>query len=415
MTKKPLPPLPLLNLPEPVESYGSDWSVKMLCEHIDEGQLILNPKFQRTQFVWDLTKRSRLIESILLGFPIPEMYVIYPYDKDNTSSDLLLPDMLDGLQRASTVHSFLKNEFALRNFQFPHLRCLEGRHYDDLPRDAQNRFLRHNFRLRRLRPTPLWGSDLANIVFDRLNAGKPATTDERLKGSVRGAAAQLMTTLHRAIRMATGRRDRQDPRNRDFGLALCVLAGSRMAIRNGHLVWEGVAYPRSGNDTWAQFGLDMFECINLMAESEQEQLQIEVVQLAGLLVPTFGEYAFKRYPYEAKGESESESESESPAPKPKHNKKSGMPTLVQTFLMANALASSHAPDLFKELCQKFPVQNAWNKEPGVMLSLLEGASILVRPKTPPIVQMLNTSMMPAPVPLGPTTLSLGDLNLDLES
>jgi uncharacterized protein with ParB-like and HNH nuclease domain len=70
----------------------------------EKDELDIHPEFQRF-FRWSNRQKSRLIESILLGLPIPQIFVAQRPDG--------IWDVVDGLQRLSTIYQFvgiLKNE-----------------------------------------------------------------------------------------------------------------------------------------------------------------------------------------------------------------------------------------------------------------------------------------------------------------
>ncbi|MFN4149567.1 MAG: DUF262 domain-containing protein [Candidatus Sericytochromatia bacterium] len=73
-----------------------------------QNDIDLNPDFQRN-LVWDNTRKSALIESILLGIPIPVFY--FAESKSGTYN------VVDGLQRLSTIKQFLNNEFFLKKLE----------------------------------------------------------------------------------------------------------------------------------------------------------------------------------------------------------------------------------------------------------------------------------------------------------
>jgi hypothetical protein len=85
----------------------------------DQGDIDLNPDFQRN-LVWDNSRKSALIESILLGIPIPVFY--FAESKSGTYH------VVDGLQRLSTIKQFFNNEFALKKLEHLHEDC-NGRYY----------------------------------------------------------------------------------------------------------------------------------------------------------------------------------------------------------------------------------------------------------------------------------------------
>lgn len=74
------------------------WSVRETLLRIDEKKLVLNPEWQRG-FVWKLAKERRLIESILLGLPIPSFLLF-----EDSSTGLIY--VIDGRQRLETISRF---------------------------------------------------------------------------------------------------------------------------------------------------------------------------------------------------------------------------------------------------------------------------------------------------------------------
>lgn len=63
-----------------------------------DGEIIIDPEFQRL-FRWDLGQKSRLFESILLGIPLPSIFV---FEREDSKWELI-----DGLQRTSTILEFM--------------------------------------------------------------------------------------------------------------------------------------------------------------------------------------------------------------------------------------------------------------------------------------------------------------------
>jgi len=73
-------------------------SIGELINMYKQGELIINPDFQRL-FRWEIEQKSKLIESILLGIPVPAIFV---FEKDDGKWELI-----DGLQRVSTLLEFV--------------------------------------------------------------------------------------------------------------------------------------------------------------------------------------------------------------------------------------------------------------------------------------------------------------------
>lgn len=121
--------------PKEIDIKTKQMMLKALFERIHHEEIDLLTDFQREGDLWDLTKQSRLIESILIRFPLPAFYF------DGTDDNKWL--IVDGLQRISAFKNFIidKNikgqSFALTNLEF--LKDLEGATYDALPRDMKRR------------------------------------------------------------------------------------------------------------------------------------------------------------------------------------------------------------------------------------------------------------------------------------
>lgn len=86
-------------------------------EDDEEPVLDLTPAFQR-EYVWDNGRKSRLIESILLNIPLPMFYL--SRDKNGKLQ------VVDGLQRLTTIYKFFNNEFKLTKLEYLKEECVEN-------------------------------------------------------------------------------------------------------------------------------------------------------------------------------------------------------------------------------------------------------------------------------------------------
>lgn len=84
-----------------IHSWGADLSFRELLERYEEGALI-KPELQR-HYVWDRVEASRFIESLLLGLPVPSIFLA------KTSEEQML--IIDGYQRIMTVRDFVGGIF----------------------------------------------------------------------------------------------------------------------------------------------------------------------------------------------------------------------------------------------------------------------------------------------------------------
>jgi Protein of unknown function DUF262 len=105
--------------PESIRVDTKSFSLRQIYDMIESADIDLTPDFQR-HLVWDRVRQSRLIESILLRIPLPMFY--FAQDEEGRIS------VVDGLQRLSTIHQFMKNEFKLNNLEYLQDKC-GGRYY----------------------------------------------------------------------------------------------------------------------------------------------------------------------------------------------------------------------------------------------------------------------------------------------
>lgn len=134
---------------------------------------IFVPKYQR-EFVWDEEKQSRLIESIILGLPIPFLFVA------DVEGNL---EIVDGTQRVRTLHAFTQDEFPLQKLDI--LQELNGFKYSDLPPVEQKRL--QNRTLRTIILSARADLSVRFEVFQRINSQPKALTNaEFRKGAFQG-------------------------------------------------------------------------------------------------------------------------------------------------------------------------------------------------------------------------------------
>lgn len=80
-----------------------EWTIGQLMDLINCNRINLRPPYQRN-FIWSPKDQKLLIESLHKGYPLPNFFILK--NEDNTY------EMVDGQQRAITIHKFINNEFA---------------------------------------------------------------------------------------------------------------------------------------------------------------------------------------------------------------------------------------------------------------------------------------------------------------
>lgn len=79
----------------------NDFNVMTLCSFVESGSVRI-PGFQRN-FVWDIWRASRLIESLILGLPVPQLF-LYEQKRNRFL-------VIDGQQRLMSIYYFVKKRF----------------------------------------------------------------------------------------------------------------------------------------------------------------------------------------------------------------------------------------------------------------------------------------------------------------
>lgn len=84
-----------------ITSSPNDFNVMTLFNFIESGAIVI-PGFQRN-FVWDIKRSSKLIESLILGLPVPQLFIY-----EQARNKFLV---IDGQQRLMSIYYFIKQRF----------------------------------------------------------------------------------------------------------------------------------------------------------------------------------------------------------------------------------------------------------------------------------------------------------------
>lgn len=163
-----------------------DYSVDYVYNLIKgaDPKVILEVPFQR-KYIWDESRSSRFIESLILNVPIPPLYC-----SEEDSKKWLV---IDGLQRLSTIKAFYENEFKLKNMEI--IKELNGQKYKDLPVKAAS--LLDDAQLRVIVIKNDSHPDIKFDIFMRLNKGSVSLNAQELRNCMH--RGPLLENLKRSI------------------------------------------------------------------------------------------------------------------------------------------------------------------------------------------------------------------------
>lgn len=203
----------ILELTKRIEFYITEYSVELLAQKLGAGDLVV-PSYQR-EYTWEDERKSRFIESLVMGLPIPFLFFWE------------MPDgrleIVDGSQRLRTIREFVVD--GLRLTELESLTSLSGFTFNELP--AARRRKINNRSIRGIVLNEHADEQARFDLFDRINTGsKIANTAEVRRGALAGpfmsligdlANLDLFKRLAPVTRAGEAQRDRDELVTRFFG------------------------------------------------------------------------------------------------------------------------------------------------------------------------------------------------------
>ena len=217
--------------------WGTDWTTETMARQLEKGNIDLNPSFQRRD-AWSEQEKSRLIESLMLGFPVPP--IILAENKQKKNSYLVI----DGKQRLLSIRRFYSNvsekEFKEKNLKekdaFKQLKLkgldilkdFNGKTYSQM--QVENAEYINNLDNQSIRTIVIknWPDEaFLYTVFLRLNTGSKKLSPQELMQALKpGAFLYFLddeTANSTAIKDMLNNKG-ADPRMKDIELALRFFA-----------------------------------------------------------------------------------------------------------------------------------------------------------------------------------------------
>ncbi|GAB1157115.1 DUF262 domain-containing protein [Paenibacillus illinoisensis] len=207
--------------------WGTDWTTETMISQLRKDNIDLNPKFQRRD-AWDQYDKSRLIESLILGLPVPPIILA---EKKGVKNRYIV---IDGKQRLLTLRQFSSKEnddfekLILGDLQF--LKSLNGKTLKDLEDDFEYNDYKTQFENQTIRTIVIknWPNEkFLYAVFLRLNTGSKKLSPQELRQALHpGDFLDFLdeSTATSAVFLTLLRNTKPDARMRDVELALRYFA-----------------------------------------------------------------------------------------------------------------------------------------------------------------------------------------------
>lgn len=215
-----------------------DFSIYELYRKYKKQQLVLEVDFQRNT-VWGPKQKCELIESILMGLPLPIFY----FKQQNNSTYVVV----DGKQRLSTLFEFLNNGFTLKSLKI--LKFLNGKKFKDLTDELgiyQSQLEDYQvYSHVILPPTP---DKILFDIFDRVNRGGTKLNKQEIRNALyHGRGLKMITAVTKSEEFVKATRIEHKKDSRMKGSYLVTRFLAFYLLFNGLLDKDGKQYEYTGN------------------------------------------------------------------------------------------------------------------------------------------------------------------------
>ncbi len=241
---------------------------EVVTRRISKGFYIMDPDFQR-DFVWDIERQSRLIESVLMRIPLPVFYLA-----ENPDGKLVV---VDGLQRLTTFQRFLGDKLKLQ-LKNPDLK---DKKFGELTPKLQNRFEDTQITLYIIDSKV---PDRARLdIFERVNGGVALSRQQMRNALYQGKATAFLRDAARTplfLDVTGGSLDTKAMRDREAINRFCAF----------HLFG-----PDAYHDDMDQFLGDALARMNRMTDDDIHEIGRLFARGMTNNRAVFGKHAFRKY------------------------------------------------------------------------------------------------------------------------
>ena len=178
-----------------MKANSSPMSVADYCQGIRAKKIIVNTEYQRNEGLWNNPARSFFVESILLEYPIPKIFL---YARLDLKTRETTKEIVDGQQRSQALVAFFENRLALsKNIETEELRGLK---YNQLSDDWKTKFLSYSLPIDQFSGVP---EDEVREAFRRMNANNvPLNAEEQRNARYQGPFKWFIISIAKTYKEA---------------------------------------------------------------------------------------------------------------------------------------------------------------------------------------------------------------------
>lgn len=270
--------------PKKISIIAERWSISHIFDMIDKWQQVeMSPDFQR-EFVWDKVRKSQLIESLMLRIPLPAFYL--------AQTEKGKYQVVDGLQRLTTITEFMRNKFPLKGLEY--LEDEKGRWFEEKEQDKKKEIsfeFKKNILQTQLNINIIEAKSPVKVKFDvfrRVNTGgKPLNAQEIRNCLSNKITRNLINELafSDAFKQATGE-----------SVSTKRMQAQELVLRFVSFWFERVQQHTSwryrGNMT--EFLDESIASLNKVGKKYHESLKRDFYRAMNNAYYLFGEYSFRK-------------------------------------------------------------------------------------------------------------------------
>ena len=262
--------------PEKIRIHTKHYSLQQMVDMIADRDIDLAPDFQR-HYVWNRRQRWSLIESLLLGIPLPSFYF-----NENASGQL---QVVDGVQRLTTIFQYVNKE-SFKLGPVTYLHDLEGHGFNDLAAMFRRRLKTTQFVAHVIDPQTPYRVKFE--IFRRINTGGSPLSAQEIRHCMSGTRSRAFLktlTSDDSFKAATGGVLTGHPRMADLEMALRFV---------GFRLFTPEEYSQYGS--FDEFLGVVTNRLDDPADTSLDQLRADFVRGMTNSHTVFRDHAFRKWP-----------------------------------------------------------------------------------------------------------------------